>query len=52
MRTLKCDLIQIGLKADTSISPEQIRPEMLEVRVPLIDEAGCRPASYLGQTEV
>ena len=40
MTIIKSGLIQMGLKGDTSMSPEQIRDLMLEAHGPLIDKAG------------
>ncbi len=40
MSTLRCGLIQLGLKADTRESPEQIRDVMLEAHIPYIEQAG------------
>ena len=40
MTKLKCGLIQMALKADTSLAPEAIRDAMLEAHIPLIDQAG------------
>lgn len=37
---IKCGLIQMSLKGDTSMSPDQIRDKMLEAHLPLIDKAG------------
>ncbi len=40
MSKLVSGLIQMGLKGDTSMSPEQIRDCMLEAHLPLVDQAG------------
>ena len=40
MTKVKGGLIQVGLKGETSMSPEQIRDKMLEAHIPLIEEAG------------
>ncbi len=40
MTKLKCGLIQMALKADTSLAPEAIRDAMIEAHIPLIDQAG------------
>lgn len=52
MATVKAGLIQMGLKGDTSMSPEQIRDKMLEAHIPLIDEAGRRGVQVLSFQEV
>jgi hypothetical protein len=36
MRKLKCGLIQMGLKGDVSMRPEQIRERMLEAHVQVV----------------
>ena len=40
MAKLKCGLIQMALKADTSMAPEAIRDAMIEAHIPLIAQAG------------
>ena len=45
-------LIQMGLKADTSASPEAIRDAMLEAHVPLIEEAAAKGVQVLCFQEV
>ncbi len=40
MSKLKCGLIQMALKADTSMAPEAIRDAMIEAHIPLIERAG------------
>jgi len=52
MGTLTGGLIQMSLKADTSMSPEQIRDAMLEAHLPLVDEAGRRGVQVLCLQEV
>jgi N-carbamoylputrescine amidase len=52
MGTLKGGLIQMGLKGDTSMSPEQIRDIMIEAHIPLIDEAGKQGVQVLCFQEV
>jgi N-carbamoylputrescine amidase len=52
MGTLKGGLIQMGLKGDTSMSPEQIRDRMIEAHIPLIDEAGKQGVQVLCFQEV
>jgi N-carbamoylputrescine amidase len=45
-------LIQMSLKGDTSMSPQQIRDAMLEAHFPLIDEAGRQGVQVLCLQEV
>jgi N-carbamoylputrescine amidase len=52
MSKVKAGLIQMGLKGDTSMSPAQIRAEMLEAHLPLIDEAGKKGVQVLCMQEV
>ena len=52
MTTLKVGLIQMGLKGDTNMSPQQIRDKMVEAHLPLIDEAGRRGVQVLCLQEV
>ena len=52
MGTLKGGLIQMGLKGDTSMSPEQIRDIMIEAHIPLIDEADKQGVQVLCFQEV
>ena len=40
MAKLKCGLIQMALKADTSMAPEAIRDAMIEAHIPFIAQAG------------
>ena len=40
MTKLKCGLIQMALKADSSMAPEAIRDAMIEAHIPLIEKAG------------
>jgi len=40
MVMVKGGLIQMSLKGDTSMSPEQIRQRMIEAHLPLIEAAG------------
>ena len=42
----------MGLKGDTSMTPEQIRDKMLEAHIPLIDEAGAQGVQVLCFQEV
>jgi beta-ureidopropionase len=52
MATVKAGLIQMGLKGDTSMSPEQIREKMIEAHIPLIEEAGRQGVQVLSFQEV
>ena len=52
MSKLTVGLIQMGLKGDTSMTPDQIREHMLEAHLPLIDEAGARGTQVLCFQEV
>jgi beta-ureidopropionase len=52
MTKLRGGLIQMGLKGDTSMTPEQIRDKMLEAHIPLIDQAGAEGVQVLCFQEV
>ena len=52
MTKLKCGLIQMGFKADTSMEPDQIRDIMLEAHAPFIDDAGKQGVQVLCFQEV
>jgi beta-ureidopropionase len=52
MASLHGGLIQMGLKGNTSMSPQQIRDVMVEAHLPLIDEAGRRGVQVLCLQEV
>ncbi len=52
MNELKSGLIQMSLKGDTSMSPEQIRDKMLEAHLPLVDQAGTQGVKILCFQEV
>ncbi len=52
MTKLRGGLIQMGLKGDTSMTPEQIRDKMLEAHLPLIDAAGAQGVQVLCFQEV
>ncbi|MEZ5670581.1 MAG: nitrilase-related carbon-nitrogen hydrolase [Alphaproteobacteria bacterium] len=52
MATVKAGLIQMGLKGDTSMSPDQIRDKMIEAHIPLIEEAGRKGVQVLSFQEV
>jgi beta-ureidopropionase len=49
---LKGGLIQMSLKGDTSMSPQQIRDKMVDAHLPLIDEAGKKGVQVLCLQEV
>ena len=52
MTILKGGLIQMALKGDTTMSPDQIRERMVAAHVPLIEEAGRRGVQVLCLQEV
>jgi len=52
MRKLKCGLIQMALKGDTSMEPDQIRGLMLEAHHPFIEEAAAKGVQVLCFQEV
>src|SRR5215469_13685485 len=52
MKGLKGGLIQMSLKGDTSMSPDQIRERMLAAHLPLIEEAGKQGVQVLCFQEV
>jgi len=52
MTKLKGGLIQMSLKGDTSMTPEQIRDKMIEAHLPLIEEAGKQGVQVLSFQEV
>ena len=52
MATLAGGLIQMSLKGNTGMTPEQIRDAMVEAHLPLIDEAGRRGVQVLCLQEV
>src|SRR5499425_3013571 len=52
MNGLKGGLIQMSLKGDTSMSPDQIRERMLAAHLPLIEEAGRKGVQVLCFQEV
>ncbi|SMF29944.1 N-carbamoylputrescine amidase [Tistlia consotensis] len=49
---VKAGLIQMSLKGDTAMSPEQIRDRMLEAHLPLVEEAGRQGVQVLCFQEV
>lgn len=52
MAMLRGGLIQMSLKGDTSMTPEQIREKMIEAHLPLIEEAGRKGVQVLSMQEV
>ena len=52
MAKLKVGLIQMGLKADTSMDPEAIRDKMIEAHIPFIEKAGKQGVQVLCFQEV
>ncbi|MBO0334811.1 MULTISPECIES: nitrilase-related carbon-nitrogen hydrolase [Sneathiella] len=52
MTTVRAGLIQMGLKGNTDMSPEEIRAKMIEAHLPLIDEAGAKGVQVLSFQEV
>ena len=52
MATVKAGLIQMGLKGDTAMSPDEIRTKMIEAHIPLIEEAGEKGVQVLCFQEV
>ena len=52
MSILKGGLIQMGLKADTGKSPEDIRKAMVEAHIPYIEDAGKQGVQVLCMQEV
>jgi len=52
MTMLKTGLIQMGLKGDTGMSPQQIRDRMIDAHIPLIEAAGRQGVQVLCFQEV
>lgn len=52
MTTVRAGLIQMGLKGDTDMTPDQIRDKMIEAHIPLIDKAGAEGVQVLCFQEV
>ncbi|MCR9213473.1 MAG: acyltransferase [Proteobacteria bacterium] len=52
MTTVKAGLIQMGLKGNTEMGPEEIRKAMIEAHIPLIDDAGKQGVQVLCFQEV
>lgn len=52
MAKLKCGLIQMSLKGDTSMEPEAIRDKMIEAHIPYIESAAAQGVQVLCFQEV
>lgn len=52
MSKVKCGLIQMSLKGDGSMEPDEIRKRMLDAHLPLVDEAGGQGVQVLCFQEV
>jgi N-carbamoylputrescine amidase len=52
MAKLKCGLIQMALKGDTTMAPDQIRDLMLEAHHPMIEDAAAQGVQVLCFQEV
>ena len=52
MTTLRAGLIQMSLKGDTAMAPDQIRDKMIEAHIPLIDQAAAKGVQVLCFQEV
>jgi beta-ureidopropionase len=52
MTMVRAGLIQMSLKGDTAMSPEQIRQRMIEAHLPLIEQAGKAKVQVLCLQEV
>ena len=52
MSKVKVGLIQLGLNADTSLSPDEIRDSMLEAHIPYIEQAASEGVQVLCFQEV
>ncbi len=52
MAKVKCGLIQMGLKGDGSMPPEEIRDRMLEAHLPFIESAADQGVQVLCFQEV
>jgi len=52
MSKVKCGLIQMALKGDGTMQPEDIRQRMLDAHIPFIDEAGKQGVQVLCFQEV
>ena len=49
---VRSGLIQMALKGDTSMSPEEITSQMIEAHIPYIEEAGEKGVQVLCMQEV
>jgi len=52
MAKLKCGLIQMGLKGDGSMAPDEIRDRMIEAHIPFIEDAAKQGVQVLCFQEV
>ena len=52
MAKLKVGLIQMGLKGDGSMSPDEIRDRMIEAHIPFIEDAAKQKVQVLCFQEV
>ncbi len=52
MTMLRGGLIQMGLKGDTDMSPQQIKDKMIQAHLPLVEEAGKQGVQVLSFQEV
>lgn len=52
MTVVKAGLIQMGLKGNTDMAPEEIRTAMIDAHIPLIDKAGKQGVQVLCFQEV
>jgi N-carbamoylputrescine amidase len=52
MRKLKCGLIQMGLKGEVSMRPEEIRERMLDAHLPFIEKAAASGVQVLCFQEI
>jgi N-carbamoylputrescine amidase len=52
MSKLKCGLIQMGLKGDGTMEPDQIRDLMIEAHLPMIEDAASQGVKVLCFQEV
>ena len=49
---VRSGLIQMALKGETSMSPEEITKKMIEAHIPFIEEAGKKGVQVLCMQEV
>ena len=52
VKKVKCGLIQMSLKGDTSMSPEEIRNMMIDAHIPFIEKAAEQGVQVLCFQEV